>query len=199
MYRMSSFDTCTDFGPAHERTERTRSESASPASAGGTREGRKMDVEPGFRSVTDEPHADRPIPRPTVARATGGCSPRRAGFGRYYKGSSGRRLMPAAGAGPGTRRRLRSPPGDLRGKGGKAEPAAAGGSAAPFGVPPAQRDDGRGREPAVRGPRGRWRFGTTDRAEVASATRAGEGAPRAVAPGPTGSAAREGELRLVGA
>jgi hypothetical protein len=66
-----------------ERTERTRSESASPASAGGTREGRKMDVEPGFRSVIDEPNADRPIPRPTVARAMGGCSPRDTGFGRY--------------------------------------------------------------------------------------------------------------------
>jgi hypothetical protein len=62
-----------------------------------------MDVEPGFRSVIDEPNADRPIPRPTVARATGGCSPRDAGFGRYSKGSGGRRLMSAADAGPGTR------------------------------------------------------------------------------------------------
>ena len=199
MYRMSSFDTCTDFGPAYERTERTRSESASPASAGGTREGRKMDVEPGFRSVIDEPHADRSIPRPTVARAMDGCSRKDAGFGRYYRGSSGRRLMSAADAGPpvpddgfGRRQVLEE------GAGRRNRPRRAG-RVAPFGVPPAQLDDGRGREPAVRGPRGRWRFGTTDRAKVASAAGAGEGTARAVAPGSTGSAAREDELRLAGA
>jgi hypothetical protein len=130
-------------------------------------------------------------PRPTLARARGGCSPRGAGFGWYFKGSGGRRLLPAADAGTWCRATASVAARVLQGKGGKAEPAAAGRSPAPLGVAEAALDDGRGRELAVRS--SSWPVALRHHRPGRGTLRCPKPTRtpgRAVAPGPTGSAAR---------